>query len=111
MTSRISTIYIYTDRGQNHIFTGSTTDGTLTALTDLITGAGLESLAGQRIVKVMTNVENKIGQGNGFLVVDPQNVVRASFPANNMEKTIPKWQHVNTGPIDLNWALKVNTLA
>ena len=111
MTASISTIYIYTDRGQNHIFTGSTTDGTLTALTDLITGAGLESLAGQRIVKVMTNVENKIGQGNGFLVVDPQNVVQASFPASRMESTIPKWQHVNCGPIDLNWAIKVNTLA
>jgi len=111
MTTSIATIYVYTDRGQNHIFTGSVTDGTLTALTDQITGSGLESLAGQKIMKVMTITENKVGQGNGYLVVDPQNVVLASFPSCRPEDQTPKWQHVNVGPINLNWALKVNTLA
>ena len=112
MTTSTSAIYVYTDRGQHHIFqlVGGT-DGTLTAMTDLITGAGLESLAGQRIMKVMTMIENKVGQGNGILVVDPQNVPIASFPACRPEDQTPKWQMVNVGPIDLNWAMKINTLA
>lgn len=105
-------VYLYTDRGQQHIFQGvAITDGTLTALTDVITGSGLEALAGQRIIKVMTCIEKSIGQGNGFLVVDPQNVVKASFAGSRPESTTPKWQHVNVGPINLNWALKVNTSA
>jgi len=111
MTTQYATAYIYTDRGQNHIYTASVTDGTLTALTDVITGSGLEALAGQRIIKVMTNIEGRMGQGNGFLVVDPQNVIYASFAGCRAESQTPQWQHVNVGPLNLNWALKVNTLA
>ena len=112
MGTSTASIYVYTDRGQHHVFQAvAATDGTLTAMTDLITGSGLESLAGQRIIKVMTMVENKVGQGNGILVLDPQNVVLASFPACRPEDQTPKWQMVNVGPINLNWSMKVNTLA
>jgi len=111
MTNSYVTVYAYTDKGENHIFTVDSTDGQFTANTDLITGQGLGSLQGQKIVKVMAWCEAFVTQGNGVVIVNPQNVPIASIPVAIMEQEVPAWQMVNIGPIDLNWVMKQFTTA
>jgi len=116
MTATQVTCYAYTNRGQSHIFTADITDsaigaGGFTEITDLITSQGLSSLQGQTIVKVMAWTENVIGQGCGIVIVDPQNTPVTSLEVAALEKVPPQWQNVSIGPIQLNWAMKVQTQA
>jgi len=105
------TAYFYTNRGESHIYQVASDDSGFDALTDLITAQGLGSLQGQTIVKAMVWTDNYVLQGNGVLIVNPQNVPVISIPVARIEDTMPKWQQVNIGPIDLNWVCKVNTSA
>lgn len=116
MTNTQVTCYVYTNRGACHIFHGDVTDstigaGTFTELTDLLTGQNLDSLEGSVITKVMAWTENVIGQGDGILILDPQNTPVASINVAQLEKVPPSWQNVAIGPIQLNWAMKVQTQA
>ena len=116
MTATQVTVYMRTSAGQNHIFHGDITDSTIgaggfTALTDLITGQGLDSLQGQTITRVMAWTENVIGQGAGVLYLNPQNTPIYSINVAALEKVPPQWQNVQIGPIQLNDSLKVQTQA
>lgn len=116
MTATQVTVYAYTSAGQSHIFHGDITDSTIgaggfTALTDLITSQGLDSLQGQTITKVYAFTENVIGQGAGVLILNPQNTPIGNFQVAALEKVPPMWQDVSIGPIQLNWAMKVQTQA
>jgi hypothetical protein len=110
MTSYV-TAYCYTNRGENHIMTVASDDSGFDALVDAITSQGLGSLQGQTITKVMCWVDNYVTQGNGVIVVDPQNTPQSSIPVSRIEVGMPQWQAVNIGPIDLNWVAKVTTSA
>lgn len=110
------TVYCYTNKGQHHIMHGDITDATIgggsfEALTDLITSQGIDSLEGQTITHVMAWTENVIGQGDGVLVINPQNTPLTSIQVAQLEKVPPTWQNVSIGPIQLNWAMKVQTQA
>jgi len=105
------TAYLYTSAGQNHIFTVASDDSGFDALTDVITSQGLGSLQGQTITHALCFTDNYVTQGNGIVIVDPQNVPRASLPVARPDNTMPQWQQVNIGPIDLNWVAKVSTSA
>jgi len=105
------TAYLYTNRGESHVFTVASDDSGFDALTDLITSQGLGSLQGQTIVKALVFTDNYVLQGNGVVIVNPQNVPVISLPVARIEATQPQWQQVNIGPIDLNWVCKVNTSA
>jgi len=116
MTATQVTVYMRTSAGQNHIFHGDITDSTIgaggfTALTDLITSQGLDSLQGQTVTRVMAWTENKVGQGSGVLYINPQNTPLVSINVAELEKVPPQWQDVNIGPIQLNDSLKVQTQA
>jgi len=111
MTTSYVTAYIYTATGGSYIYTAAATDDSYTALTDAITGQGLGSLQGQTITKVMCWVDNMISQGNGIIIVDPQNVPQSSLPVARIEDTEPQWQMVNIGPVDLNWVIEAYTSA
>jgi hypothetical protein len=116
MTATQVTVYCMTNSGQSHIFHGDITDSTIgaggfTALTDLITSQGLDSLQGQTITRVMAWTENVIGQGNGVLILNPQNTPLTSINVAQLEKVPPQWQNVSIGPIQLNWSMKVQTQA
>lgn len=116
MTATQVTVYCMTNRGQNHIFHGDITDSTIgaggfTALTDLITSQGLDSLQGQTITQVMAWTENVIGQGDGVLILNPENNPLTSLQVAALEKVPPQWQNVSIGPIQLNWSMKVQTQA
>ena len=80
-------------------------------MTDLITSQGLDSLQGQTITKVMAWTENVIGQGDGILIINPQNTPLKSIQVSQLEKVPPTWQNVSIGPIQLNWSMKVQTQA
>lgn len=115
MTSTQVTVLAYTGT-QSHVFTGDITDstiggGTFTALTDLITSQGLDSLQGQTITQVMAWTENVIGQGDGVIIINPQNTPIHSIQVAQLEKVPPVWQTVSIGPIQLNWSMKVQTQA
>lgn len=116
MTATQVTVYCMTNQGQNHIFHGDITDSTIgaggfTALTDLITTQGLDSLQGQTITKVMAWTENVVGQGDGVLILNPENTPLTSIQVAQLEKVPPIWQDVSIGPIQLNWSMKVQTQA
>ena len=105
------TMNIYTNRGENHIFTVASDDSGFDELTDVITSQGLGSLQGQTITKVMAWTDNYVVQGAGVVVVDPQNTPQASIPVTRIEMDQPEWQMVKIGPLNLNWVAKVNTSA
>ena len=115
MTFSQVTIMMHTTSGQNHISHGDITDsaigaGTFTALTDLITAQGLQSLEGQTINRVMAWTEGKIGQGNGILVINPQNTPLFSLQCARLEIVPPSWQTCSITP-SLNWVIQVQTQA
>jgi len=105
------TMNLYTSQGQNHIFTVASDDSGFDEMTDVITGSGLGSLQGQTITKLMAWTDNYVVQGNGIVIVDPQNTPIASLPVTRIEMNQPEWQMVNIGPLNLNWVMKVNTSA
>ena len=116
MSATQVTVYAYTNKGEHHILHGDITDSTIggggfTALTDLITSQGLDSLEGQTITHVMAWTENVIVEGDGVLVIDPQNTPLTSIQVAQLEKVPPQWQNVSIGPIMLNWTMKVQTQA
>lgn len=113
------TVYCYTNQGQHHIFHSDVTDSTIgggfpnanNELLDLITSQSIDSLEGQTITHVMAWTENVIGQGDGVLVINPQNTPLTSIQVAQLEKVPPTWQNVSIGPIQLNWVMKVQTQA
>ena len=111
MSNTMVTVALYTNSGQSYIFNKDCTDGAYSTITDVITGSGLGSLQGQQIIKVMAWTENFISQGSGVVIVDPQNVPIGVIPVCQFEQNTPQWQHVNIGPINLNWAMKAFTTA
>jgi hypothetical protein len=115
MTASQVTIIMHTTQNQNHIFHADVTDsgsggGTFTALTDIITGQGLQSLEGQTITRVMAWTEGKTGQGAGILVINPQNTPMYSLNCARLEIVPPAWQSCSITP-SLNWVIQVQTQA
>ena len=115
MTDSQVTVLMGTAQGQNHVFHADITDsaiggGTFTALTDLITSQGLQSLQGQTITRVMAWTEGKIGQGAGILIIDPQNTPLYSINCSRLEQVPPTWQTFNISP-QLNWVIQAQTQA
>ena len=115
MTATQVTIIMHTAQGQNHIFHSDITDstiggGTFTALTDIITGQGFQSLEGQTVTRVMAWTEGKIGQGAGILVINPQNTPMYSINCARLEVVPPAWQSCSITPA-LNWVIQAQTQA
>lgn len=112
MTNTRTSVMLYTNTGQNRVFTADVTDSTSTygELTDVITGNSLgDSLQGQTIVKAMATCENFL-YSPGIVFVDNQNNVLGSVQAGQPEQSQPLWQTVNI-PVQLNYKVKVLTQA
>lgn len=105
------TANLYTNAGENHIFTVASGDGAYVELLDLITGQGLGSLQGQTITHAQVWTDNYVIDGAGLVIVDPQNIPVASLPVTRIEENQPMWQSCRIGPINLNWKAQVYTSA
>ena len=109
MTNSYTTIQVTFSDGSQQVYTADATDGSITELTELVSGNGLGTAAANLTPRGMiVTCENVLDY---FAVVDNLGVYRYTGGGIGTETMMPEEQRVPAANIGLNWSLKVLTRA